>query len=109
LGDDDSIEAIESKIDKDRDWSEVPSSQRRAKEKTLTQYEVMHKARNKAILASFRIGGNTMKAIADHFRLHYSTVSKIIKFSLHSRFKTWSHDRRAIECVKNPDSRTSTV
>jgi putative transposase len=84
LGDDDFIEAMESKIDKDRDFSEVPLSQRRAKVQPLKQYEVMHKDRNKAILVSFRSGGYTMKAIADHFKLHYSTVSKIIKLSLHS-------------------------
>jgi putative transposase len=75
---------MEAKIDKDRDLSEVPSSQRKAKARALTEYEAMYEGRNKSILAVYKSGGYTMKAIADHFNLHYSSVSKIIKFSSNS-------------------------
>ena len=88
LGDDNFVEEMEAKVDKDRDLSEIPSSQRRAKAKTLKEYETMYEDRNSTILAAFKSGGYTMKAIADHFSLHYSSVSKIIKLSSSSRFKT---------------------
>jgi putative transposase len=66
------VEEMEAKIDKDRDLSEVPSSQRRSKERALTEYETRYEGRNKSILADYKSGGYTMKAIADHFNLHYS-------------------------------------
>ena len=88
LGDDDFIEVVESKIDKDQDLSEIPSSQKRAKVKTLEEYEASFDDRNQCIKEAFQSGGYTMKAIADHFGLHYSSVSKIIKSSVYSRFKT---------------------
>ena len=57
----------------------------RAIAKTLKEYETMYEDRNNTILAAFKSGGYTMKAIADHFSLHYSSVSKIIKLSSSSR------------------------
>jgi hypothetical protein len=84
LGDENFVEEMEAKIDKDRDLTEVPSSQRRAKARALTEYETMYESRNKSILAAYKSGGYTMKTIADHFNLHYSSVSKIIKFSSNS-------------------------
>jgi putative transposase len=84
LGDENFVEEMEAKIDKDRDLSEVPSSQRRAKARVLTEYETMYEGRNKSFLAAYKSGGYTMKAIADHFNLHYSSVSKIIKLSVNS-------------------------
>jgi putative transposase len=88
LGDDNFVEEMEAKVDKDRDLSEIPSSQRRPKVKTLKEYETMYEDRNKVITAAFKSGGYTMKAIADHFSLHYSSVSKIIKSSSSLRFRT---------------------
>jgi putative transposase len=71
-------------IDKDRDLTEVPSNQRRVKARALTEYETRYEGRNKSIVAAYKSGGYTMKAIADHFNLHYSSVSKIIKFPSNS-------------------------
>jgi putative transposase len=84
LGDENFVEEMEAKIDKDRDLTEVSSSQRRVKARALTEYETRHGSRNKSIVAAYKSGGYTMKAIADHFNLHYSSVSKIIKFSSNS-------------------------
>jgi putative transposase len=78
------VEEMEAKIDKDRDLSEVRSSQRRAKARALTEYETRYEGRTKSILAAYKSGGYTMKAIADHFNLYYSSVCKIIKFSSNS-------------------------
>ena len=84
MGDKNFVEEMEAKIDKDRDLMEVPSSQRRAKARALTEYETMYESRNKSILAAYKSGGYTMKAIADHFNLHYLSMSKIIKLSSNS-------------------------
>ena len=67
LGDENFVEEMAAKIDQDRDLSEVPSSQRRAKARALTEYETRYENRNKSILAAYKSGGYTMKAIADHF------------------------------------------
>jgi putative transposase len=82
LGDENFVEEMEATIDKDkdRDLSEVPSSQRRAKARALTEYETMYEGRNKSILVTYKSGGYTMDAIADHFNLHCSSVSKNINF-----------------------------
>jgi putative transposase len=84
LGDENFVEEMEAKIDKDRDITEVPSSQRRAKARALTEYETRYEGRNKSILAVYKSGGYTMKVIADHFNLHYSSVSKVIRLSSNS-------------------------
>jgi hypothetical protein len=39
------VEEMEAKIDKDRDLSEVPSSQRRSKARALTEYETKYEGR----------------------------------------------------------------
>jgi putative transposase len=53
------VEEMEAKIDKDkdRDLSEVPSSQRRAKARALTEYETRYEGRTKSILAAYKSGG----------------------------------------------------
>ena len=84
MGDKNFVEEMEAKIDKDRDLSEVPSSQIRAKARALTEYETSYEGRKKSILAAYKSVGYTMKALADRFNLHYSSVSKIIKFSSNS-------------------------
>jgi len=44
--------------------------------------------RNEGIIAAYRSGGYSMKEIGDHFGVHYSSVSKIIKIADNSKFKT---------------------
>jgi putative transposase len=84
LGDENFVEKMEAKIGKERDLSGAPLSQRRVKARALTEYETRYEDRNKSILAAYKSGGYTMKAIADHFNLHYLSMSKIIKLSSNS-------------------------
>jgi len=79
LGSDEFVEKLQSLIDGDKELSEVPSSQRRAMPKALSYYKRMSPDRNSAISSAYQSGGYTLKEIGDHFGLHYSTVSGIIK------------------------------
>jgi DNA-binding CsgD family transcriptional regulator len=64
----------------DRELREVPSSQRRPTPGALAEYETESKSRNEAIYQAYMSGGYTLKQIGEHFDLHYSTVSGIIKY-----------------------------
>jgi putative transposase len=48
----------------------------------------VNRDRDTAIVAAYRSGGYNMKAIGDHFGLHYSMVSRIVKRAMDSKFKT---------------------
>lgn len=78
LGTDNFVEKMQSLIDGEKELSEVPSSQRRPKPKSLNTYEATSHNRNTGIIKAYRSGGYTLKEIGDHFGLHYSTVSGII-------------------------------
>jgi REP element-mobilizing transposase RayT len=79
LGSDNFVEKMQAYINDDKDLSEVPSSQRRPKPATLAAYAVAAQTRNAAIYNAYLSGGYTMKEIGEHYGLHYSTVSGIIK------------------------------
>jgi len=73
------VETMQSQIKLDKELSEIPSSQRRAKPQPLSYYAEKYKIRNQAIVFAYASGGYTLKEIGDYFKLHYSTVSGIIK------------------------------
>ncbi len=59
---------------------EIPQAQRRGRPKQLTAYEKDYAPdRNAAIAAAYASGGYTMGQLADYFRLHYTSVSRVIK------------------------------
>ncbi|MDX2425859.1 MAG: transposase [Cycloclasticus sp.] len=61
------------------DIKEVPRMQRRAPAKSLDWYVDNYPSRHEAIFNAFISGDFSMKAIADYFEVHYSTVSRIVK------------------------------
>ena len=73
------VETMQSQIKLDKELSEIPSSQRRAKPQPLSYYAEKYKIRNQAIVFAYASGEYTLKEIGDYFKLHYSTVSGIIK------------------------------
>ncbi len=79
LGDDQFVEKMQSLIEPERNLAEVPSSQKRAIPNPIKYYEQNSRSRNEAIYFAFQSGGYSMKELADHFGLHYSSVSKIVK------------------------------
>lgn len=78
LGSSKFVEQMQSRIDRQKDLSEVPLAQRRPEPRALRQYERQYKDRNTAITAAYQSGGYTLKQIGEYFGLHYSTVSGIV-------------------------------
>jgi DNA-binding MarR family transcriptional regulator len=60
------------------DLKEIPLKQRRKPALTLLQYQQQSSSRDEAIFLSYQSGGYTLKDIGEHFKLHYSRVSRII-------------------------------
>ena len=59
---------------------EIPSAQRRPVPLPLQSYiEQYPNNRNAAIQAAFATGSYTMAQLAEHFKLHYTSVSRIVK------------------------------
>jgi putative transposase len=73
------VEKMQSLIDGDKELSEIPSSQRRPLPRTLVDYKRSNADRNTAICQAYQSGGYTLEAIGEHFDLHYSTVSGILR------------------------------
>jgi DNA-binding CsgD family transcriptional regulator len=79
LGDDKFVQSMQNQVEIDKDLSEIPFSQRSAPPKPLSYYADIHKKRNDAIVFAYASGGYSLKEIGGYFKLHYSTVSGIIK------------------------------
>jgi len=79
LGSDQFITKVRKHIPKDKDLSEVPQRQKRPIAKPLKFFSEKAKTRDVAIINAFESGGYSMKEIGDHFELHYSTVSRIVR------------------------------
>ena len=60
------------------DLAEVPRAQRAAPP-PLASFAAAGADRGAAMAAAYRSGGHTMKAIADHFGVHYTTVSRAVR------------------------------
>jgi len=79
LGSEAFVDKVQQYIDKDKELDEIPSSQRRPVPKGIEEYQSKFTNRNLAIVEAYRSGGYTLKEIGQHFGLHYSTVSGIIR------------------------------
>ncbi len=79
LGRPEFVAAMKARI-ADRDTlTEVPRAQRRAPPRTLDWYAASFPGRNQAMYQAYRSHDHTQQAIARHFGLHYSTVSRVLK------------------------------
>ena len=79
LGDEAFVERMLSSLEGDAPLDEVPSIQHRLPPQSLEHYASAKPDRDRAIAAAYASGGYSMKAIGDHFGLHYSMVSRILK------------------------------
>jgi putative transposase len=79
LGSEEYVSRLLNDIDKEKDLSEIPKSQRKEKPKELGWYENQAATRDEGIKLSYDSGGYSMKEIGEYYKLHYSRVSKIIK------------------------------
>jgi putative transposase len=82
LGDERFIEKMQARLDDVTSLDEIPATQRRAPAKPLEHYARTHRRRDEAIKAAYRSGGYSMKAIGEHFGLHYSMVSRIVNAAM---------------------------
>ena len=58
--------------------TEIPRVQRRAAKRALAEFAGTHE-RNEPIALAYLSGQHTMSAIAAHFGVHYTTVSRLVK------------------------------
>lgn len=79
LGSDEFIDEIQCNIALTTNLDEVPSARKRQVAKPLKYYEKRYPERDTAITMAYASGEYSMKVVGDHFGLHYSTVSRIVK------------------------------
>ena len=78
LGSDAFIDKMHAMIDQRPALTKVPRAQRRALKWALSEFDQRHD-RNEAIALAYLSGQHTMAAIAEHFDVHYTTVSRLVK------------------------------
>lgn len=78
LGSDEFVANLQHTVNADASHQEIPVAQRRPPPKPLTQI-AGEQGRDEAILDAYTSGGYSLKEIGDHFKLHYSRVSRIVK------------------------------
>ena len=78
LGSEQFVDDLQLKIKSNRDLTEIPKTQKRAKAQSLDYYARHNSTRNQAILASYASGSYSMKQIGDYFGLHYSWISRVV-------------------------------
>lgn len=79
LGTEAFVQIMQSRIPVNNDLSEVPLGQRRAMPKSIEHYLAGSNNRDEAIALAYKTGGYGLKEIGEHFGLHYSRVSRIIR------------------------------
>jgi putative transposase len=80
LGSDAFVQKMQQQIKKKPGLDEIPRTQRRAISQPLEQFENNY-SRDEGMARAFLSGQHTMLAIAEHFGVHYSTVSRaVVKF-----------------------------
>lgn len=67
-----------TKLEKDKELSEIPRSQRRKAPRPIDDYVKQSSSRNEAIRLAYTSGYYSMKEVGDHFGLQYSRVRRII-------------------------------
>jgi len=82
LGDEQFIDEAIARIETKKgsgDLKEIPRMQRRKKAQPLSWYEVNFPIRNEAIVNAYSSGDYSMKMIAEWFKVHYATVSRVVR------------------------------
>jgi AraC-like DNA-binding protein len=69
---------MQTLVDQQPATTEVPRAQRRALIRALSDFAQKNE-RNEAIALAYLSGQHTMASIAQHFGVHYTTVSRLVK------------------------------
>jgi REP element-mobilizing transposase RayT len=78
LGSENFVKTMQAQIEQKPALDEIPRAQRRAHTQALTEFEQRY-PRNEAMARAYLSGQHTMLAIAEHFGVHYSTVSRMVR------------------------------
>lgn len=79
MGSDQFIDSMLQIIDKDKKAiDDIPRLQSSSLPKSLDEYNNQTSSRNEAIRVAFKSGGYTMKEIGEYFKLHYTSISRIV-------------------------------
>ena len=78
LGSDAFVTRMQSLIEDKSSLDEIPRAQKRALPKPLSHFEARY-PRNEAMARAYLSGQHSMLSIAQHFGVHYSTVSRVVK------------------------------
>ena len=79
LGDDAFVRRMQSHLKAGKDDVQIPRAQRRPPPPALAEIERRAKDRNAAIVAAYATGGYSYQQLADYFRLHFTTVGRIVR------------------------------
>ncbi|WP_207061705.1 transposase [Motiliproteus sp. SC1-56] len=79
LGSEQFVEQMQGQLSPHAFLDDVPHVQRRLPPQPLAVYLQLAGDRDTAIYRAYRSGGYSLKEIGDHFGLHYSRVSRIVK------------------------------
>lgn len=79
LGEEGFVESTQARIENTLVSVEVPAVQHRPTPHPLGSYEKDAPDREQAIIAAYRSGAYSMKAIGNHFGLHLSRISQIVR------------------------------
>lgn len=80
LGNDSFVDAMQRRVDRMiAPLDEVPLRQRAGRSKSIASYERTARTRDEAIAHAYASGGYTLREIGEHFGLHYSRVSRIVR------------------------------
>jgi putative transposase len=78
LGSESFIKKMQIKMEKKPSVPEIPRAQRRALARELADYANAYE-RDDAVALAYLSGHHTMAAVADHFGVHFTTVSRLVK------------------------------
>ena len=78
LGSEAFVRKMQAMVDKKPSLAEIPRAQRRALRRALSDFASKY-PRDEAIALAYLSGRHTMGQIAQHFGMHYTTVSRLVK------------------------------
>ena len=76
LGSDAFVDDALGRIGQGDDLSEIPARERRTEPRPVAWFDETHADRNEAMALAYLTGGHSQSAVARHFGVHYSTVSR---------------------------------
>jgi hypothetical protein len=81
LGDDDFVEQMRGKLGERDEDVNIPLAQQRAPAPMLSAIRRRHSNRDEGIRAAYETGAYSYQEIAKHFKVHFTTVGRIVRSS----------------------------